>query len=518
MRNSICLSGLLLYAGAAFGQTVDPSIYAGDAFRYSEITQTGTARFQGLGGNHAALGGDASSTFGNPAGLGFYNRSEFSISPALNLINTQSSYIGSVRSDNKANPTLGHLGLVLASSQQNGSRRWRRSTLGITYSRLANFNNQFSFGARNNRSSIADTYVNAANGRQISPGNLSNEYDQNNNQALSLEAAAYQSYIIDATETSPGQFGLPYYRFDAGRSIDQFNTFTSSGGLSQWTIAYAGNLDDKLYIGGSIGLTRLRYTTENVFSESPIGSTNTSSYNQTDNLSVRGNGINFTLGAIYKLDPSFQLGLSVATPTFSGVRETFSQSITANILPSPNVPIQGVNTFPVAPNDFNYSLTTPFRSSLGATYFIGGGKVGFITATADYVGYGGLRVSTNVYDAQNNSLFKSDVKQVVQSTYNNVINLRAGAEFRAGLLRIRGGVAYLPDPYQEAYRDLDRSKLLVSAGLGVRSTKFFADVSGTYNTFQSSYTPYTLPSTSDYASALITNKLTNITLTVGTFF
>ena len=39
----------------------------------------GTARLMGIGGTKTALGGDIGTISGNPAGLGFYNSSEFSI-------------------------------------------------------------------------------------------------------------------------------------------------------------------------------------------------------------------------------------------------------------------------------------------------------------------------------------------------------------------------------------------------------------------------------------------------------
>jgi hypothetical protein len=55
----------LLASSSSYGQ------YAADALRYSEMNQTGSARFQALGGNHASLGGDPSAIHGNPAGLGF---------------------------------------------------------------------------------------------------------------------------------------------------------------------------------------------------------------------------------------------------------------------------------------------------------------------------------------------------------------------------------------------------------------------------------------------------------------
>ncbi|MGA0555109.1 hypothetical protein ACO2Q8_00535 [Larkinella sp. VNQ87] len=529
MKNSLCLAGLLLYAGAAFGQG---DIYAGDAFRYSEVTQTGTARMRGLGGNHASLGGDASSVFGNPAGLGFYNRSEFSLSPSINILSTDARYINQTLSESKVNPNIAHFGLILAGSRQNDNRRWQRTALGITYNRQASFTNLFSFQGRNSASSIVDSYVEDANSRGLTGEQMDQQYfPAPDNQANFTSAAAYQLYLIDPDPSRP----TSYNRFDESPlypqnqrflPTDQRNTFSSSGATSQWTIAYAGNLDNKFYIGASLGLTRIRYDFDNDYRENFVGGQIFRSVGQTDNFTVTGNGINVALGIIYKIDPSLQLGVTASTPTFYSVRESFTSRVFTDAVNIPRVENgQTVGFTPdnqsidIVPNDFDYSLTSPFRASAGFTYFLGESKIGFITASADYVGYQGMRTTTDAYSStQDNNAFKNDVKQSVRGTYNNVVNFRVGAEIRASLMRFRAGVAYLPDPYKEAYRDLDRAKLLISGGLGFRSDRFFADVSGTYNTLKSAYSPYAVNVVSQSPSAQIDSQMINITLSTGVFF
>lgn len=520
-KQLILTSGLLLTLSTAFGQTAD--IYAGEAFRFSESPQSGTARYRGLGGNHAALGGDASTTFGNPAGLGFYNRSELSISPSVILNSASSSYIGTNTTDSKAKPVIGQLGLVLASGDRNYNNRWRRTVLGVTYSQQNNFSNRFTFNGRNNNtnSSFVQGFVNDANNSGLTGGQLDAEYDSQTNQTESLLGAAYQLYLIDGTPftNSQGQADskAPYRRFDATVPHDQRNTFESNGASSQWTVAYAGNLDDKLYLGASLSLTRLRYNSDNVFMETSLGGLVFDNVSQRDQLSVRASGLNISVGAMYRIAPSLQIGATILSPTWSQFQETFDQNLTVSVR-DPNLPIQR-NSIDVYPQDFNYTVTSPLRASGGATVFLGGKKpIGFLTATAEYVGYAGMRVGTNFYSSQGNADFRNDVRNAVENTYQNVINFRAGAEFRVGLLRVRGGAAYMPDPYKQKIDDIDRTKLLVSGGLGLRNERFFADIAGTYNVVKSAFTPYTLPNSRDYASAEINNRLTTVTLSVGAFF
>ncbi|AQG79339.1 hypothetical protein [Spirosoma montaniterrae] len=514
------LGALLLNAGVSFGQE---NIYAAEAFRFSDYQQNGTARFRGLGGNHTALGGDASSTFGNPAGLAFYNRSELSISPMINLKNTQSTFLGSSLSDNSTKFSIGQLGLVFAGGGDRGSR-WRRTTFGVTYHQNANYANRYAFQGRNNRSSFVDPIILDANDRNVTGRQINAEYDRNTNQATDLLAAAYQLYLLEGepfVDQDGENSGPPYTRFDANRPRDQRGTFEATGAQSQWTFAYAGNLDDKLYLGLNVGLSRARYTTDFTLAEFIQGGQVFNSYSQRDQLSVTGNGFNISAGAIYKLSPMVQIGATFASPTFMSFRETFNQSVSVDPrLPNPVPGLNDLftNTVNVQPNDFNYSVTTPLRASGGATVFLGGGKIGFLTATAEYVGYGGMRVTTSELDAQGNSNFRNSARSTVQNTYQNVINFRGGAEFRFNVLRVRGGVAYLADPYRTGFDNIDRSRLLFSGGLGVRNERFFADVSGTFSTFTTATTPYTLPNSADYGSAVINNNATNLMLSVGTFF
>ncbi len=180
-----------------------------------------------------------------------------------------------------------------------------------------------------------------------------------------------------------------------------------------------------------------------------------------------------------------------------------------------------VNTVQVDPNDFEYSMTTPFRASGGFTYFLGGGKLGFLTATADYVNYSGMRISTNAFNStQGNTDFGTDVRTEVKTAYQNVVNVRVGAEIRASILRIRGGVAYLPSAYRidlDRVNRADRSRLLFTGGVGVRNDRFFADLSGSFYSQKTGLSPYVL-NDADTPTVSTTSQRANAMLSVGFFF
>src|ERR1044071_4135927 len=75
------------------------SPYVTDALQFSRYQPFGTARFQAMGGVNTALGADLSSISGNPAGLGFYRKSDWSFTPSLNFTNNTSTFINREMND-----------------------------------------------------------------------------------------------------------------------------------------------------------------------------------------------------------------------------------------------------------------------------------------------------------------------------------------------------------------------------------------------------------------------------------
>lgn len=516
--------GIILTAGLLTTAVVTHGQYAGDAFRYSDQTSNGTARFQSLGGNHAALGGDASNAFGNPAGLGFYNRSELSVSPSLRLTSVDGRFLGQTTTANRSQAGIGQASLIFAGNPQNNNRL-RRTTIGITYSQQTNFSNEFILRGTNNRTSLADSYVASVNGFNVPAGELDKDFTPVTGNQLAptagtLEAAAYQLYLVNPTQDN----GTTYFRFDQGIPAAQQASYRSTGAQSQWGLSYAGNLDDKFYLGGTLNFSRTRFDYTQVFSETYLGGKVFRGLDETSTYTVKGNGVNLTLGAIYKPDPNIQIGVTIATPTFSSLKETFNQSLSTDVIGIPQADgsfkIPDYRRVDVDPNDFDFRITTPLRASGGLTYLFG--KSGFLTGTVEYVGYSGMRVNTKYsQNAADNQAFREDYKNEIQQTYKNTINVRVGGEFRAGVFRARAGVAYLPSAYKQDLDGLtsaDRQRLLYSGGIGVRNQRFFADVAGVVTAFKSAYTPYTLNDPRDYGSGLLTNRNTNLTLSVGVFF
>ncbi|REA63140.1 hypothetical protein DSL64_05855 [Dyadobacter luteus] len=518
MRTSIAISGCIVGLLSGFNAF---SQYAGDAFRYSEINQNGTARFQSLGGNHAAIGGDASSIFGNPAGLGFYNRSEVAITPVYTSVNSKTDYIGDINNTSKGKFNLaGHASAVFT-SQPGFQRKWKRSSFGISYSRQQSFRQEYRFTGFNQNSAYLNKVVEDVNRSGATPSQLEADFDPGTSSsgplAYSIPAAYYQLYLINPS----GVNGPPYTAVDNESPLEQVGTYNATGANTQWTLAYGGNYNDKLYVGGSVGINRIRYKYDRVLQDNYVDSPELNWVDQHEGLTVTGVGINATLGIIYKVNPLFQFGGSLTTPTFSSYRETFSQAVEANYVdgqvtgPEGTLITPDYTYIPLAANDFEYRVVSPFRGSLGGTVFIK--NDGFITGTVEYVGYAGMRANTSYLDDAGNRDFKEGTIREIKDIYRNTVNVRVGGEYRVGKFRARAGMGYMADPYVDR-ANIDRSRLLYSLGAGVRGDRFFADLGGTLSTSKSVYTPYTLNNPAFYSSAVISDKTVNVMLTVGAFF
>ena len=88
--------------------------YSADAFKYSYLSNpAGSARMRAIGGEYSAIGADITNIAGNPAGLGLYTRSEFSVSTGLSNLNTSTNYINNLNQNKKNTCALKHIAMVM---------------------------------------------------------------------------------------------------------------------------------------------------------------------------------------------------------------------------------------------------------------------------------------------------------------------------------------------------------------------------------------------------------------------
>ncbi len=547
IRKVLLASLLMSSISASFAQDNN---YDALSRLFSQTAPSGSARFQALGGNHSALGADISSNSSNPAGLGFYTRSEFSISPSFQINSNASSYIDTKKTNaNTDNFNIANIGIVFGGQEPRYKDSWRGSW-SISYNRQSSLYNKVSFAGRNLQSSLMDSFGEITN-RDIKDNGLSLQdfKDGLTNDAPNFYYQSdmyYWSFLINPNGTSSD----PFVGAEGGKSVDQRYDFQASGRTSQWTIGYGGTANEKFYIGFSLGLPSFRYETQTDFSENIVNYDAIRSFAFSKYLTTTGQGINLTVGTIIKPTNNFRIGATITTPTWYSIDETTSSTLNVDVDPSKMGGIKlssdvisggnmigsklvslgyGINTtggtsyitripkLSTQPVSSNYELRTPFKASGGVAYFFG--KKGFLSADVEYVAYKGMQLSTNMNDAY----FKGDLDyytKSIQNTYKNVLNIKVGGEYRMGLFAARGGFAYYQNPYNSNFDNdaVNRAMMVYSAGVGIKTGTFYVDLTGLYGKTQQAYNPYVLNDSSLYATAIIDQSWTRGVLTFGVYF
>lgn len=516
---------LLGLASPLFAQNQD------DALRYSRLQFGGTARTLGVAGATTALGGDLGSLSSNPAGLGMFQRSEFSFSPGLGLGNANARVTNvdgaTSLNDSRNSFHIGNLGMAFTSRRPDSDQGdWRGSTLAFGFTRVNDFNTQFSY-----RSTVPDL---RSLFQRLREPRLSqslptvaavyDDVDQQyaDNDYSTLDGLAYGTYLTNFDEVPPT--GSNNYVVTTPSSlrrtlVNQEETVLNTGSQTQFDIGYGGSYRDQLYIGGAIGIIGTHFSSTSELRESnDASSTNTSfgSLVLRDELKTRGSGFNARLGLIYKPLDWVRIGLSAQTPTAFQFDDTYSSSLKVQFQQPVN--IGGGQTVTQASaattqGRYSYRMTTPWRLNGGATFIVG--KYGFLSADAELVDYSQAKIR-NASDLQDGDDYSfSDENARINQLYGSALNLRVGAEARAGIFRVRGGYAHYGDPFQDSR--FDRSQAYYTGGLGIRQGNLTADLAGVYTTYNRIYSPYTLADGSQPEVKMNANRFTT-TFTLGLQF
>jgi long-subunit fatty acid transport protein len=490
-------------AGHAFAQ------YSTDALRFSQTQPVGTARSLGIGGATAAVGGDLGAVIVNPAGLGMFQRSEFSLSPGFSSIKTDSRAFGNTTADARNNLHLGSIGLVFVNRRPDtDGNTWRSGAFSIGVTRTADYNLNFRYqGQPDIEQDILQRL--------------------NQDQRGALDDLAYDTYLTDSLDANGDTRGPLVQRGLSGPvintgNVNQAETVRMTGNQTQIDFAYGASYMDKLFLGGGIGIVTSRYTSENILTAAdptPVSNapgTSFGSLRQRDLLETKGAGINARVGLMYKPLEALRIGVSVQTPTYQQFNETYNSSLQVEF----DKPVRvGQQTYSstsssAEPNLFDYAVTSPFRATGGVAAVIG--KYGFLSGDIEYVNYASARLSNyNNNGLQGNFDFGRD-NDAVRRLYTDVVNLRLGGELRADIFRVRAGFAHYGSPYKSA--SIDQSRTFYTGGIGVRQKTFFLDAAGVYSTGKRVYSPYTLTNAADNPVVEVDNKRFTTNLTAGFMF
>ncbi|MBS1763616.1 MAG: outer membrane protein transport protein [Bacteroidetes bacterium] len=497
VKYKIILGACFMSTGAAFAQN------ANDALRYSMQSFGTTARSMSMGGAFGALGADFSSLSSNPAGIAVYRRSEFTFSPVLQFNNANSTYLGSASTNSNANLGVGNIGFVLAFPREKKVSGWKGTSFGFGYNRINSFSNRFSFEGTNTKNSINDYFADLSNG--ISQNSLANEDQYQFDAGL-----AFNSYLINPVTNSASvdQYQGTMYN----SNLLQKGLITRSGSQGEIDIAFAANYNDKVFLGATLGIPYLRYTTNEVYEEYALQNTLKDSISgktfknskYTQKVSTQGNGINLKLGVIYKPVDMVRLGLAIHTPSFYELNDQYSSTVYANFQ-------EGYLESKSPDGKFSYQLTTPFKAiaSVGLVFL----SQGIISVDYEYINYSAAHLDTR--DSYNFSSENTDIA----NRFSSASNLKIGGEYRYQIFAFRAGAVLQSSPYDGSlsYKDGNLSALSYTGGIGIKGDNFFVDFGYAFTKTSGNYTPYTLYN-GDQPTAAITSKANRFMMTFGVKF
>ena len=479
---------------------------------FSDYSYTGSARIAGLGGAQIGLGGDISSALSNPAGLGFYNRSELSISPAYTTFTHQSTYFtpapagfntSQLQSQTTGTFGIDNLGVVFHKGKaETSAGPFRGGSFAISYSKVNKFNGDFGLGGANVTNDIIDNFVQNANA-----GNFN-----------VLTNQAYDVYAIDEfldPNTNQTFFDRTVPEFPSEEfPVQQSDFITTSGNQSQLSFSYGANFSDRFYIGAGLGLMTLRYNQSKQYIEDYAPGGFMQRLQILEFQEQSGVGVNVTGGIIFRPIPVVTVGFSVISPTWYSMSE-FATARTEmrwdNFEYDPNT----ILTTETASSEslFDYSMQTPTRLNFGTAFFFN--KNGFITADIELVNYRAIRLTGKGVSLENQN-------EIIDRLYSSAVNLRLGGEYRYDKFRFRVGYALVGDPYAVT-EDFSRARQGISGGLGFRARSFYTDLAVIYSFFNSRYSPYFLDPREDpeiFISpwADVSSHSINAVLSLGYFF
>lgn len=484
-----------------------------DALKFSWYTPGGSARTKAVGGAMGSLGGDITATFVNPAGLAFYKTGDFVFSPLYQFQKTKSNYIGTDANDKTNRFNWGTTGFVVGGGDSR--RNVRNVAFSIAMNRTADFNNDFLYRGANNKSSLSQKYVDQLNNAGIR--NLDDAVRGFTNGA----SLFFNSYWIDTA----GAIDRFVTNAPVATGLLQQYTSKTRGGITDFALGLAANFNDKLMIGGSVGIPVLNYKRETEFLEADATTNPNNKFNYgifSENLRTKGVGINMKLGMIYKPAEFWRLGLAVHSPTFYTLTDTYYEEITVN----DDVPdnqawhddSKSYNNDQA--NTFKYDLMTPFKVIGSISYVIREiedvtKQRGFLTADVEYVNYKASSFTPNdeANTAQSDIDYLKNLNKAIDKAYKGAFNFRAGGELKFTTVMFRLGAAYYGNPYKDIHGEKG-SKLNLSGGLGYRNKGFFVDLTYVHSLNKDVQFAYRVAS-APYYGANIKNTAGNVLLTVG---
>jgi long-subunit fatty acid transport protein len=305
--------------------------------------------------------------------------------------------------------------------------------------------------------------------------------------------------------------------------IQQQNVVTR-GGINDYFIAASGNLMDRLFVGGGITFSQLKYERTTTFRETDATNNKNNYFNyfQTqETLLTEGIGVGLNLGIIVRPVDQIRIGAAFHSPVFYNLEDLYTTTITTDV-----EGYQGQSVLTQSSRDFNngeagefqYDYTNPMRFMFGLSYIFQevedvSKQRGFISADIEFLNYGKSKFNTG--SLTNGINYLDEVNTAIREQYRSAINFRLGGELKFNTIMARFGYNYMGNAYQSSAFKGTQSN--ISGGLGYRNRGYFIDFTYVHRMVKDASFPYRLDN-GFFAPGLVKGTNGNIVMTVGMKF
>ncbi len=453
-----------------------------DTYKFGQQDLNGTARFVAVGGAMGALGGDATTIFYNPAGIGIYRSSEITASLNVHWDNATLS------TDNYKGPTerrvsanleniayVGHWDFGYSENKEYGL------SFGVAYNRMKNFDRNGRYGITKNYSK---TQFLAGDAYGQSPEALLDEKGRFSNPNIGYRAIlGFSTFMFDPTVDSEGKWDngyISYYDKNCqGQFISSEATFSESGHADEFAVSFAGNIKNIFYLGMSFICNYTSYSRIDKYYEYFNDNRQLSTLSKFDES---GTAFTYKVGFILRPTSWLRIGGAYHTPSYYNVRSSNYSEASSN-LDLQKAPADAYGSIYTPTNSERAYINAPMKA-IGSLGFVLG-KYGFIGLEYQWNNESGAVLNDNT--KFNNQAIANKYKTEVVDTHT----ARIGVEIKpidAFSVRLGGGYRtaanksdasrwyYTADTRTDVSYTNDKGSYYVTAGLGYRLGRHSIDL------------------------------------------
>lgn len=397
-----------------------------DAYKYSQTSILGTARFAGMAGAMGSMGNDVSAIKVNPAGIGLYrNANEMVMTLDLTSNNNETSTQSDIVKEKKNSVKFNNMAYTASINLWNDDVPF--INVGFSYSRAFNYDNNYTMQGYDGGSSISWLMADRANEYNPSPKDLLLSSTGNNANIWGsqswLAILGYNSGMISSNnenEWSPSSnyFDNPDFKYLGVRE---------KGGINNYNFNFGTEIDRKLDLGISFTVTDLSYHLYALYGEdfSTGGGNNEGYFDMSNYLKTNGEGYQFSLGAIYKPLETLNLGVAYHSPTWYNMTDYAYVNFLGNFEGAGGHGFD-LDSYGGVDAQTDYKLRTADKWVFSASTIIRQNNRNFATISADYelTNYNRMNLDGRGSNYTNYSVDNSELRNY----FRGASTLRIGTE------------------------------------------------------------------------------------------